>query len=294
MAKMSILGKVLCPVCNTVLIRYNALVSFSEGYGKFCPCCSLPTLINEKNINEETKGCIWCKALNPIEANYCRYCGKEIKTTGKECGHDYIDLGLSVFWSTETLPGFYLWMNSNLRFNNLRQWPIYDRRFDRDFKRDGKDVATARWGGKWRTPTKEEFEELMTLCKWEKFIIEKKKQYAIKITGPNGNHIIMKTTGYAGCLYMAGIDYNRERHEIPYSQCIFWTSSGNPEDDSGYGFQCTGYDYKPFSRMYDIAFNSDEHIKKRDSMWLEEPIILDIFSMHESFGYSIRPVMDKE
>lgn len=52
------------------------------------------------------------------------------------------------------------------------------------------DAATQMWGTKWHIPTKEEFEELMTKCKWES-----KDKYR-KVIGPNGNYIIMPIAGY--------------------------------------------------------------------------------------------------
>ena len=61
------------------------------------------------------------------------------------------------------------------------------------------DVAFQKWGGKWRLPTKEEFEELVTKCKWVRKMVRGLDLYII--IGPNGNRIQLpssydKSEGY--------------------------------------------------------------------------------------------------
>ena len=55
------------------------------------------------------------------------------------------------------------------------------------------DAATSCWGGGWRMPTKEEFEELIQYCSWEW------KRYrginGYEITGRNGNRIFLPAAG---------------------------------------------------------------------------------------------------
>lgn len=52
------------------------------------------------------------------------------------------------------------------------------------------DAAHVIWGGQWRMPTKEEFEELMNHCTWKKIeTINGIKGY--KVTGPNMNSIFI-------------------------------------------------------------------------------------------------------
>lgn len=53
------------------------------------------------------------------------------------------------------------------------------------------DAATVNWGAGWRTPTVEDFEELINACKWE---WQKTKGYLV--IGPNGNSIFLPTTGF--------------------------------------------------------------------------------------------------
>lgn len=55
------------------------------------------------------------------------------------------------------------------------------------------DTATELWGGKWRMPTKDEFQELIDKCEWKR--VMKNGEEVALITGPNGNFIYMPRTG---------------------------------------------------------------------------------------------------
>ena len=55
------------------------------------------------------------------------------------------------------------------------------------------DAAYENWGGKWRMPTIEEFEELRDKCTWEWALMN--SNYGYKITGPNGNYIFLPAAG---------------------------------------------------------------------------------------------------
>ena len=85
------------------------------------------------------------------------------------------------------------------------------------------DVARAKWGGKWRIPTKDEVEELVDNCKYEWTTLNGVK--GGKFTGPNGNSIFFPAAGYrwGGDLYYAG-EYGN-----------YWSSTQNPDySDSAY------------------------------------------------------------
>lgn len=66
------------------------------------------------------------------------------------------------------------------------------------------DAARANWGGTWRMPTKEEFDELLNKCTWTWTTQGGKK--GCKVTGPNGNSIFLPAAGFRGgtSLYRAG------------------------------------------------------------------------------------------
>ena len=71
-------------------------------------------------------------------------------------GHGWVDLGLSILWSTEEMHGSYMWMRTNGN-------PWMNILFEEYKRQEVKDSASHEWGDKWRIPTKEEFEELKNL-----------------------------------------------------------------------------------------------------------------------------------
>lgn len=56
------------------------------------------------------------------------------------------------------------------------------------------DVARQKWGGSWRMPTKEEFDELISKCTWT--WCQYKGVDGYKVTGSTGNSIFLPATGY--------------------------------------------------------------------------------------------------
>jgi hypothetical protein len=148
-------------------------------------------------------------------------------------GHKYVDLGLSVKWSEENLiisdgtgnSGLYAWGETKTKASqyswdnytyfsdkNGNHQPYTDRNGNGQTWDDGDpiesgelinigknisgtkyDVARAVWGGSWRMPTKEEFQELIDKCKW--IWTKKGTQEGYEIYGPNGNKIFLPTFG---------------------------------------------------------------------------------------------------
>lgn len=147
--------------------------------------------------------------------------------SGKVQNHDYVDLGLSVKWATcnvgasnitnigdeyawgetYTKKEFtwenYKWCNSeNGSLKHLTKYVtedgfgelIYSNDWYDEYFKDylttleaSDDAATAKWGSKWRTPTKEESEELIDKCSWD--IVNFNGYVAWKVTGPSGKSI---------------------------------------------------------------------------------------------------------
>ena len=305
--------KNICPICKT-----------SIGKGNFCPSCGLPKEITLKRWKfnrpefqyfKDLQLCAKCETPNPFGAKFCRNCGQDISNQAKDLnGHGWVDLGLSVLWSTETMVDYYPWRDSSTELT------LYSERLKLDFKGDEKDVASVKWGKKWRVPTKEEFIELIDTCKWEKIVLSQLNEHALKVTGPNGNYIILKTTGYAGC--RRNDPYYLGFHESEYSYCSFWTSSELLKDGfppAGATFIFSGYEkFKPTltplqehnansfnspmfrgvrsylknidltnrldevenkstqsSDTYERKKNEDTDMKKRHTLWLETPFKLE-------------------
>lgn len=125
-----------------------------------------------------------------------------------------IDLGLSVMWSycnigaTDTYDYGYYFAWGEIEPKNSYEWNSYHwcngtskmiTKYNMDSSEgtyDGKatlsqydDAARQIWGGDWRMPTKEEFQELVDKCTWT---------YGFggyRITGPNGNSISLPFSG---------------------------------------------------------------------------------------------------
>ena len=130
-----------------------------------------------------------------------------------------VDLGLSVKWSTinvgaihpEDYGYYFAW--GEFHQNENCNWETY-KWCNKDYKSltkycvssefgtvDNKtvldmqdDAAHMHWGSAWRTPTKEELEELRTQCSWA---WETQNGVAgFTVIGPNGNSIFLPATGY--------------------------------------------------------------------------------------------------
>lgn len=145
-----------------------------------------------------------------------------VNAQNKEKGHEYVDLGLSVKWATcnvgastpEDYGSFYAWGETktkqsftakNYVFRTGGTWAenIKLSKYNTDPEKgpvDGKvrlassdDAASVNWGGRWRTPTKDEVEELFSRCSWVK--TELNGVPGFRVTGLNGNSIFLPATG---------------------------------------------------------------------------------------------------
>lgn len=209
-----------CPICKNNLER--------SSVRNFCPSCGLADSIytlpsddvlktgfkrlDLKYVRPEFQSfyqyqrCYKCNAVNEWEVNYCRACGENISLHAKDkYEHEWVDLGLSVLWSTQTIDSFkYRWMDA-------QRFTLYgDFRYLRNEQRANKDIASERLGQKWRMPTKQEVEELIEKCEWETIVRPPHNYLYLKITGPNGNNILLPV------------------HERPMSNMVqlrFWTST---------------------------------------------------------------------
>lgn len=156
-------------------------------------------------------------------------------------GVEAVDLGLSVKWANmnvgatkdsgfgsyfawgEVKPkkyyswGTYIWSQGDSKF--LLKYSTSDRRIQLT---PSDDAARANWGGEWRMPTIEEYEELIdpAKCTWE--WITKDGVNGYKVTGKKtGNSIFLPITGFR---FYEGVQFRAIKG-------IYWTSmlySGNP------------------------------------------------------------------
>lgn len=134
------------------------------------------------------------------------------KTTGEIQGHEWVDLGLSVKWATCNVGA-----ESPEEYGGCYTWSSTD------------DIATKKWGSKWRMPTKEEFEELSEVCTWKWTTKNGVNGYEVK--GDNGNSIFLPAAGY------------------------YYGSSRQEDGETGYYWSSTPYQNN--SRAYGIDFNEE-------------------------------------
>lgn len=86
------------------------------------------------------------------------------------------------------------------------------------------DVATAKWGSQWRMPTKEEFEELVDKCSWDRVNFD--GYVCHKVTGPSGKSIFFVAEWPEGLYkndYYWTSTLDAERNQCAYN--IFITSN---------------------------------------------------------------------
>lgn len=123
--------------------------------------------------------------------------------SGSIAGHEYVDLGLSVKWATCNLGAsspsdcgdYYAWGETSTKSSYTEKNNKTCGKKIADISGKVKyDVARAKWGGKWRIPTKAEMEELKCQCTWTWATQDGSDGY--EITGKNGNSIFLPAAGW--------------------------------------------------------------------------------------------------
>ena len=148
----------------------------------------------------------------------------------------------------------YKWINGSqnnyTKYNILPSWGVVDNKITLEPE---DDAAYVNWGEKWRTPTKEEFQELIDKCTWTWTTLDNQNGYKVS-SKQTGNSIFLPAAGY------------RNNSNINYDGSSgYYNSSSLKTDNSQYA--------------YNLYFRSD--------------VIENRYGIR-GFGYSVRPVMDKE
>ncbi|MCQ2215250.1 MAG: hypothetical protein MJZ31_04935 [Bacteroidales bacterium] len=153
--------------------------------------------------------------------------------TGKDNGHDWVDLGLSVKWATMNVGanapqeyGSYIaWGETETKENY--SWDTY--KYGGEFIGDNKttldseeDAAAVNWGGDWVMPSQADWMEIYNNCTYEWTTQNGVNGYLIK--GSNGNSIFLPA---AGCRNNGNL-YNKGSHGY------YWSSSLS-ESNSDHG-----------------------------------------------------------
>lgn len=285
-----------CPTCG--LPKKNSKFSIYDGFDRGPHNCGAYHFRPEFSQVGDFQLCSKCCTTNPFSAKYCRNCGDDITSQGMDKnGHGWVDLGLSVLWSTENMNGYYYWMDTENR--EIYGFPDNPYRY----KISSEDVASYIWGNKWRTPTKAEFNELIEKCDWMPIIIPETQKTALKVTGSNGNHIIIPTTGHlvestSGFLTSMFNSQNSRTSKnfisCETTHCFLWTST---EKDNVKG-------RRAYAFRYHINPNTT---KDTNSLWLSTQIdkktifthyLLDGSAKEVSYSifsaFAVRPVADKK
>lgn len=161
----------------------------------------------------------------------------------KPDNHESVDLGLSVEWATcnigadypEEYGDYFAWGE---RYSGNGYWDSYKWEtteggvsYYTKYCRDGiyadnkifldlyDDAAYAKWGSRWRMPTKDEIVELVVKCKWSHIMQNGVKGF--KVVGPNGHSIFFPASG----MLLDG-----ERSSVG-TEGYYWSSSLNGESD---------------------------------------------------------------
>ena len=171
--------------------------------------------------------------------------------------HDYVDLGLTsgTLWATcnvgannpQDVGEFFAWGDTtghgndlsdeylfsweNYKWGEVIGYDTYFTKYCSDSSRgmdgftDGiyeleleDDAAYVNWGNQWRTPTKEQFDELLNECEWTQTTYRNVNGY--EVTGPNGNTIFLPETGWR-------ID------DMLLDGGAYWSRTADPDDVGG-------------------------------------------------------------
>ena len=145
-------------------------------------------------------------------------------TVGTISGHGYVDLGVSVKWATcnvgadnpEDYGDYFAWGETSTKDSydkdNSKTWEedfYWDIGGNADY-----DAARANWGGAWRMPTKEEFDELLNSCEWE--WTTRGGRWGYEVSG-NGGSIFLPAAGWRrGTSLIFTGDYGSFWSSTPY------------------------------------------------------------------------------
>ena len=165
-----------------------------------------------------------------------------IVAASKKPDHQYVDLGLSVYWATcnvgaaasEEYGDYYAWGETETKDKYV--WSTYkwsygssstltkyctsssDGRFDnKTVLESADDVAHVKWGGVWRMPTKAELNELLLECTWT----------GTTQNGVYGYLVTSKKEGFTNrSIFLPAAGYRSDTTLVHVGvQGIYWSSS---------------------------------------------------------------------
>ena len=122
------------------------------------------------------------------------------------------------------------------------------------------EQAAASWGGEWRMPSKDDFQELIDKCEWE--WMSKNGVNGYKVIGPNGNSIFLPAAG----VKIAGVTNDDKTHGGYWSSTI--------DNELAY-YLMFSYSEEGFENDYGIVSNE----------------LYGLYQYDNNIGMTIRPVI---
>jgi len=185
----------------------------------------------------------------------------DFEVTGNKInGHEYVDLGLpsGLKWATCNVGAnspseygdYYAWGETTTKTSyTYENSKTYNKKIGDIGGNASYDAARANWGGTWRMPTKEEFDELLNKCIWTWTTQGEEEGY--EVTGPNGNSIFLPAAGFRGgtSLNFAG-SYGNYWSSTPYessTQGAYYLDFGSGYHDTNCCDRRVGLSVRPVS-----------------------------------------------
>ncbi len=147
-------------------------------------------------------------------------------------GYEYVDLGLSVRWATMNVRavhvhiygGYYSW--AEIESKSDYSYSTYTSASKAQDILSSEDVATQEMGGKWRMPTKDEWQELIDNCSWDWTTIKATPGYVIT-SKINGKTIFLPAAGYYS---------GTNRENVDEYGCYYSKTSAGDVFNRGWGY----------------------------------------------------------
>lgn len=269
-------------------------------------------MTNQRRIDDQVFNC-WSFAFEQDRIRRYgkrRYDGisiRPVKGPGVPVPNDCVDLGLAsgLLWAKYNMGAteptdrgnYYAWgeTSTKKKYNGSSYKHFKTDDYDRVKKiykyneGDGKEVldleddaARANLGVGYRIPTKADWEELLDDCKWEAVTVtlpieldpaQKKSVARWKVTGPNGNYIILPATGG---VKRTGVYFGYEYFDYDtfYTTANLYPAKESPDDEK----------YEDA-----VALTWPIYAEETSSGSIEEP---SFRSTYRPYGVVVRPVFD--
>lgn len=269
-------------------------------------------MTNQRRIDDQVFNC-WSFAFEQDRIRRYgkrRYDGisiRPVKGPGVPVPNDCVDLGLAsgLLWAKYNMGAteptdrgnYYAWgeTSTKKKYNGSSYKHFKTDDYDRVKKiykyneGDGKEVldleddaARANLGVGYRIPTKADWEELLEDCKWEAVTVtlpieldpaQKKSVARWKVTGPNGNYIILPATGG---VKRTGVYFGYEYFDYDtfYTTANLYPAKESPDDEK----------YEDA-----VALTWPIYAEETSSGSIEEP---SFRSTYRPYGVVVRPVFD--